>query len=124
MFDFYRKDASEENFYQIVTERKIGVSIFPYQFMDGAPLTYFLLFGIVETRMITVSPVAGGFDFDKHEGRAIPHQQVDFCTVQFEILFQQLKAAPLQKSPCDLFADPSPPDMCRFFLHPSFRSFP
>ena len=42
MFDFYRKKASEENFDQIVTEREIGVAIFPYQLVDGAPLAYLL----------------------------------------------------------------------------------
>ena len=73
MFDFYRKEASEENFDQIVTEREIGVAIFPYQLVDGAPLAYLLFIGIVETRMIILSPVVCGFDFDKHECRTIPH---------------------------------------------------
>lgn len=117
MFDFYRKEASEENFDQIVTEREIGVAIFPYQLVDGAPLAYLLFIGIVEARMIILSPVVCGFDFDKHECRTIPHQQVNFRTVQFEIPFQQFKAAPLQKIPCDPLADPSTPDMCRFFFH-------
>ena len=91
MFDFYRKKASEENFDQIVTERKIGVAIFPYQLVDGAPLAYLLFIGIVETRMIILSPVVCGFDFDKHECRTIPHQQVNFRTVQFEIPFNSSK---------------------------------
>ena len=94
MFDFYREEASEENFDQIVTEREIGVAIFPYQLVNGAPLAYLLFVGIVEARMIILSPVVCGFDFDKHECRAIPHQQVNFRTVQFEIPFQQFKAAP------------------------------
>lgn len=109
--------ASEEDLHEVMPEREFAGSEFAFEFMNRAPLADLLFRGVMKPGMILLSAPACRFDFDEHECFSVPHEQINFRTAEFEIMFDQfISECKFEEASCQPLPLSPQPDMRRGFL--------
>lgn len=109
----------EKDFHEVMPEGELAGSEFAFEFMNRAPLADLLFRGVMKSGMILFSAPACRFDFDEHECFSVPHKQIDFRAVKFEIVFDQfISEGKFEEASCQPLPFSPQPDMrCGFLLH-------